>query len=307
MNKSQMLKNRNIFGAKKNYSDVISGRPTEAIIDLRTYKENMINIKNAVNKKIMAIVKANAYGHGAVTLSKEVEDIVDFFGVAILEEAIELISSGIKKPILVLGFVDPEQYFYAAINKIRITIYSYDQWKKWKEQIEKNSLQEPILFHIKINTGMNRLGFKDKSEMMETLKEIQETKGAKIEGIFTHFATADMPGDSLIDKQEKKFIEMISDLNENDFIIHIGNSAYALSRKNAKLFDMVRVGISGYGLLPSNEIEKEMSVKTKPILQLKTKIIHIQELNKGEKVGYGGTYEVKGKERIGIIPIGYKI
>ncbi|MED3831511.1 alanine racemase, partial [Priestia megaterium] len=190
---------------------------------------------------------------------------------------------------------------------IRVALYSYNQWKKWQEQIfKKNRLtKKPVIFHLKINTGMNRLGFKTKEEILKTVQEIEATKEAHIEGIFTHFATADEPGDSLITKQEKMFLEMISDLDKDKYIVHIANSAYALNRESKAPFDMIRLGISGYGLLPDSKLENQLKVKTEPILQLKTKIVHIQELEAGDKVGYGATYEVKGNERVGIIPIGY--
>ncbi|MCK2000698.1 alanine racemase [[Brevibacterium] frigoritolerans] len=280
-------------------------RPTQAIIDLRIYKENMRAIKSTVNKKIMAIVKANAYGNGLVPISKAAEDIIDFFGVAVLEEAMKLRQAEISKPILVLGYVDSEQYCNVVQEGIRVSLYSYEQWGKWKAQIEKYNLSDTLNFHMKLNTGMNRLGFKTPEEIKRTLDEMVLLNNVNVEGVFTHFATADAPNDIMITTQEEKFKELISIINPKDKMIHIANSAYALSRTNAELYDMVRVGISGYGLLPDQSIEKEMAVKTKPILQLKTKIVHIQELSPGETVGYGATFEAKENQRIGVIPIGY--
>jgi len=285
----------------------VFNRPTKAIINLRTYQDNLIKVKKALNKNVMAIVKANAYGHGIVPLSVEAQEVVDFFGVAIVEEANQLREAGIKKPILVLGYVDPDCSTYVSNEEIRVTLYSYEQWKKWQEQIFKKNrlIKKPILFHIKINSGMNRLGFKTEEDLLKTIKEIESMQNTNIEGIFTHFATADEPGDSLIEKQETNFLSMISSLKLNKYIIHIANSAYALNRESNLPFDMVRLGISSYGLLPDSKLENMLKVKTEPILQLKTKIVHIQELNKGDKVGYGATYEAKDSERIGVIPIGY--
>ncbi|MDU9694142.1 alanine racemase [Priestia sp. SB1] len=288
-------------------SSPVFNRATKAVINLNTYKENLLKVKETVNKKVMAIVKANAYGHGITPLSIEAEEVVDSFGVAIIEEAATLRNVGIKKPILVLGYVDSEYFAYVANENIRVTLYSYAQWKKWQEQIfKKNRLtNKPVIFHLKINTGMNRLGFKSEEEMLKTIQEIESTKGASIEGVFTHFATADEPGDSLIIEQENAFLKMISKIDKNKYIVHIANSAYALNRDSKVPFDMIRLGISSYGMLPDSKLENLLKVKTKPVLQLKTKIVHIQELEAGDRVGYGATYEAKKNERVGIIPIGY--
>jgi len=285
----------------------VFNRATKAIINLNTYKDNLLKVKEAVNKKVMAIVKANAYGHGIVPLSVEAEEVVNSFGVAIIEEASMLRKAGIKKPILVLGYVDPEYLPYVANEGIRVALYSYDQWKKWQEQIfKKNRLtKKSVIFHLKINTGMNRLGFKSEEEMLKTIQEIEATQGVYTEGLFTHFATADEPGDSLIAQQENTFLDMISKLEKDKYIVHIANSAYALNRETKVPFDMVRLGISSYGLLPDSKLENQLKVTTEPILQLKTKIVHIQELKAGDKVGYGATYEAKEGERVGVIPIGY--
>ncbi|WP_456363414.1 alanine racemase [Priestia aryabhattai] len=296
----------NLLNLNEGNSPVFN-RPTKAIINLRTYKDNLKKVKKALNKNVMAIVKANAYGHGIVPLSVQAQEVADFFGVAIIEEAAQLRGAGIKKPILVLGYVDPDCSIYVANGEIRVTLYSYEQWKKWQEQIYKKNrlIKKPILFHIKINSGMNRLGFKAKEEVLKTVKEIESTQNANIEGVFTHFATADEPGNPLIEKQETTFLNMISSLESNKYILHIANSAYALNRDSNLPFDMVRLGISSYGLLPDSQLENKLKVTTEPILQLKTKIVHIQELSKGDKVGYGATYEANESERIGIIPIGY--
>lgn len=300
-----MIVSESTYDEKESYNKSNFSRPTQAVIDLRIYKENMRAIKNTINKKIMAIVKANAYGNGLVPISKEAEDIIDYFGVAVFEEAMKLRQAGIIKPILVLGYVNPEQYSNVVQKGIRVALFSYEQWSEWKTQIEKYNLSETLNFHMKLNTGMNRLGFKTPEEIIKTVDEMALINNVNVEGIFTHFATADVPNDIMMTTQEEKFKVLISKINTKDKIIHIANSAYALSRPNAELYDMVRVGISGYGLLPDQSIEKEMSVKTKPILQLKTKIVHIQKLSPGETVGYGASFEAKESQRIGVIPIGY--
>lgn len=305
MNSQNEIEHKGLEMQSEYYLNEFPSRPTKAIIDLVTYKENLLKVKNALNKKIMAIVKANAYGHGLVNISKEANELVDFFGVAILEEAAILRDNEIDKPILVLGYIDPDNIDYVAKNEIRVAIYSYEQWRNWSVRINKKSINNRVYFHLKINSGMNRLGFKDRAELEKTLKEMISTQGAKVEGFFTHFATADVPGDQLIKKQEIKFLEMIENINEKEYIVHIANSAYALESKKENLFDMVRLGISGYGLLPDQQLKNKMTIETKPILQLKSEIVHIQELSPGETVGYGATYQASKKERIGVIPMGY--
>lgn len=305
MNKPVELKVGNFRIKERFYLNEMSSRPTKAIIDLKTYKENLIAVKKSLNKKVMAIVKANAYGHGLVNISKEANEVVDYFGVAILEEAAILREHKIDKPILVLGYIDPDKFDFVAENGIRVAIYSYEQWRNWLLSVDGKNTNNRVYFHLKINSGMNRLGFKDKEKLEQTIKEIRETKGVEIEGIFTHFATADVPGDTLIKKQERKFLEMIEGINKNDYIIHIANSAYALESKRENLFDMVRIGISSYGLLPDHQLKDKMDIETKPILQLKTGIVHIQDLSPGETVGYGATYRATKNEKIGVIPIGY--
>lgn len=292
------------FNIDNNPTSLFS-RPTRAIINLDLYRENLISIKNAINTKVMAIVKANAYGHGLLPISKVAEGVVDFFGVAVLEEAASLRKSNIKKPILVLGYVNPLDYVFVANEEIRVPLFSYEQWLLWKQQISTNKAKKIIKFHLKVNSGMNRLGFQDEDEMLKTLGEIEEHKYAKIEGIFTHFATADSPNDLFISTQEDTFTKMTRKLDKEKYFIHIANSAYTLSRQNPIHFNLVRIGILGYGLLPDPLIKTEMTVATKPILSLKTEIVHIQDLSKGDRVGYGCTYIANSEEKIGIIPIGY--
>ena len=280
------------------------GRPTKAIINLKKYKENISAIREFTKRRVMAVVKSNAYGHGLVPVASYVEDIVDFYAVALMEEAEILRKSGVKKPILVLGYVNPLDVELAVTEEIRVPIYSLIQWRNWKEQLKKQkSLVSDLIVHIKLNTGMNRLGFKSKEEFIQVLDEIKETEGVRIEGIFTHFATADIPGDPLIEIQEGRFKQLIDGVNTSGLIMHIANSAYALCRDNSILFDMVRIGISGYGMLPDHNIEP--FVQTQPILELKTAIVDIQELEAGEAVGYGASYKAGREERIGIVPIGY--
>lgn len=280
------------------------GRPTKAIINLRNYRKNLSTIKRNTQRKIMAVVKSNAYGHGIIPMATYVEDVVDSYAVAILEEAEKLRRSGIRKPILVLGYVNPLDLEIVIKNEICITIHSSKQWQEWKKQLEsKKNLAKVLNVHIKINTGMNRLGFNSKMEFVQVLDEIKATEGICVDGIFTHFATADTTGDPLIDLQETRFKSFIEEIDTTNLTVHIANSAYTLCRENAVMYDMVRIGISGYGMLPDHNANP--FVQTNPLIELKTAIVAIQELEKGDTVGYGASYKAEKKEQIGIIPIGY--
>ncbi|MGN5651141.1 alanine racemase [Bacillus sp. Brlt_9] len=281
------------------------GRPTQLKIDLQQYRENIKMIQSNVKTKVMAVIKANAYGHGISSIAKAGEDLVDFFGVAVLEEAMQVRVAGVEKPILVLGFVNPNQLPYVVSKGIHIPIYSYDQWLSWKQVVRKYKIKENLCVHLKINSGMNRLGFKDETELLKVVNEIDLESGVVIKGIFTHFATADIPDHLLIEKQERTFLNLIDKIDKRGLIIHIANSAYALSRNNANLFDMIRVGASSYGILPDPLLKDKLSVFPKPILKLVTRIVAVQTLMEGDCVGYGATYSAQKNEKIGIIPIGY--
>ncbi|MED2737765.1 alanine racemase [Bacillus toyonensis] len=294
--------------SNKNYPEDLElniGRPTQLVIDLKQYRENLRMIQSDVKTKIMAVIKANAYGHGIASIAKAGDDLVDFFGVAVLEEAMQVRVAGVLKPILVLGFVNPNQLPYVVSKGIHIPIYSYEQWLDWKEEIRKYDFKENLCVHLKINSGMNRLGFKDESELLKVVNEIELESGVDVKGVFTHFATADIPGHLLIEKQEKTFLSLINKIDTTDVIVHIANSAYSMSRNNANLFDMVRVGASSYGILPDPSLKNSLSVLPKPILKLVTRIVAVQKLMPGEHVGYGATFKAEKHGRIGIIPIGY--
>lgn len=280
------------------------GRPTKAIINLTQYRNNIKAIQEYTKKPILAVVKSNAYGHGLIPMAAQVEDIVDYYGVAISEEAVTLRSAGIMKPILVLGYTNPLDIDLVTEKRIRVTIHSLEQWLEWKEQLKKRkNTAEELLVHIKINTGMNRLGFKTKEEFIQIYEEIRGAEGIQVEGVFTHFATADAVDDPLIAIQEKKFKQLLEGIDTSNLIVHMANSAYTLCEERDTLCDMVRIGISSYGMLPDHNAKP--MVETAPIMELKTAIVSIQKLKAGETVGYGASFKAETNERVGIIPIGY--
>ena len=241
--------------------------PTWAEINLDNINFNLNNIRKLLKEdtKICTVLKANAYGHGSVEIAKFLENKnVDYFAVARLEEAIELRENNIKMPILCLGFVPEESLEYALENNITLTIYSLEMAKKLNDISEKTGITANI--HIKIDTGMSRIGFEASEESIDQIVNISNLNNLYIEGIYTHFAKSDE----------------IPDLN----------------------FNMVRCGIVLYGYYPSDEVIKD-KLQLKPAMTLKTKVAHIKELKEDTGISYGLKYKTSKLERIITIPIGY--
>lgn len=271
-------------------------RPTWAEINLNNLRDNLKIINKSVsNKEIIPVVKADAYGHGALeVVSYLMTQNISLFAVSLLEEALELRNSFKNIDILVLGAIDSKQLEQASINNLIITIYSYD----FGLEVLRSSY--PLRTHLKIDTGMNRLGLKSLSEINELVTSLHEDSKVKLEGIYTHFATSD-DNEMFMYRQLDKFKSILIKLKEKPKIIHVSNSSAILKYENT--FDFTthaRLGISLYGL----SLEKNIDV-LKPVMTLKTKIVQFKRLEPGECVGYGITYTATKKERIGVIPIGY--
>lgn len=282
-------------------------RDTWVEIDLDAIGGNLKSIKNNLPKevKIIAAVKANGYGHGAFQVAAiALEAGADYLGVAILDEALSLRRQGIKAPILVLGWVRPCDINLAAENKIILTIFQ-DDWLHQARDYLYPHLK--CLFHLKIDTGMGRIGIRSKSEGKAVIDFIKENSQFELEGVYTHFATADEKDLAYFEKQYERFNEMLGWLKAekvNFPFIHCGNSA-ATIRFPTKMFTMTRVGISMYGLTPSREIEGEIPFELKEAFSFHSKIIHVKEIYANEGIGYGATYKAKQKEWIATIPVGY--
>jgi alanine racemase len=278
-----------------------------ANIDLDAICSNIINTRQIVNNttKIMAIIKADGYGHGAVTIAKFLDHIgVDAFGIAILEEGIELRRAGILKPLLILGYTPKEQYKELIRYDITPTIFQYSA----AEELSKEALKQnkTANIHIKLDTGMSRIGFSDKIESLEEIKKIATLKGICIEGIFSHFACADETDKTSAKNQLKRYLAFVNQLEEagiNIPVKHISNSAGIIDLPEAQL-DMVRSGISTYGLYPSEEVNKN-KIELKPAMEIKTHVSYVKEVDAGVGVSYGSTYVTKGKTKIATIPVGY--
>lgn len=274
-------------------------------IDLNRLEHNFNSVRNKLpsNVKVLGVIKANAYGHGAVEIGRFLDDKCDFFGVACIEEAIELKRSGIKTPILILGRVFPFDIEAAVKYYIRIPIFSYaDAVALSKEAVKQN---KSVPFHFCIDTGMSRIGFQVNEESADICKRITELPNIFAEGLFSHFATADEADLSKAVEQRNKyksFCDMLGDRGIEIPIKHLNNSAGIMNFD--EYFDMCRMGIITYGLYPSEEVDKSL-LDIEPIMSWYTKISHIKVLEPEREISYGGTYKTDKPTKVATIPIGY--
>ena len=272
-------------------------------IDPRVLENNFKILSETANCKVMPIVKANAYGHGLEKVSQILEKAgAEWFGVARIEEALSLREAGVKARILVLGYTAPVRVPHAIRNDITLTVYDLHVAEEYATQAK--NVKGVLRLHAKIDTGMGRLGVPP-LEAMPFLKLINESPHMELEGVFTHFARADEPGEADTDIQLQRFIALLVKMKETGIrpsIIHASNSAGSLAYPKAR-FDLVRAGIALYGLPPSNEIALPEAIK--PALTWKTRLISLKTLPAGHGVSYGFKYYTKKEERIGVIAVGY--
>lgn len=276
-----------------------------AEIDLDAVRFNMAQIRARVgsSSRVMAVIKADGYGHGAVAVAKALNASADYYGVAILEEAVELRKSGIEKPLLILGYTSPRQYHDLVMNDVTQTIFDYNTAKRLSATA--CSLGMTAKIHLAVDTGMNRIGFTADDESLEVIKKIYELPGIFIEGIFTHFATADEKDKAFAEAQLKKFTEFTEKLSDAGIRIpikHVSNSA-AIIDLDCK-FDMVRAGIILYGLYPSEDVDKS-AIELRPAMRMKTHVIFSKDVEAGVGISYGQTYVTEKKTRIATLPVGY--
>lgn len=278
---------------------------TYAKINLDDVNHNINNVieKIGSNAKLLAVIKADAYGHGAVEIGRLLEDRCSFFGVACTAEALELINAGLTRPILILGYVSPCEYPKIVKNDIRIPIFSLEDAKALSDEAMRQ--RKTVPFHFCIDTGMSRIGFQVNEESADICKKISALPNIKAEGLFSHFATADEKDLTKAMAQRSKYIDfdnMLKDRSVNVEIRHLNNSAGIMVFDN--YFDMVRSGIITYGLYPSEEVDKSL-LNIKPALQWKTHISYIKTLPAGREISYGGTYKTTADTVIATIPVGY--
>ena len=278
---------------------------TYAEIDLNAIEHNIKELKKKINDgvSVLAIVKADAYGHGAVGVAADIQDSVDYFGIAELGEALELREAGVKKPILILSYTSPYQYETLIENDITQTVFNYQDALAISSAAQK--LNKTALVHIALDTGMSRIGFSCDEESVETVKKISRLPNVNVEGLFSHFACADSKDRSATNAQLKLFRDFSKRLEDGGVHIpikHICNSAGLLT--GCEQFDMVRLGIIMYGLYPEKWVD-DGSVDIKPAMRIVSHIIHIKDAPAGTGVSYGHTYFTKEKTRIATVCIGY--
>lgn len=274
-------------------------------IDLNKLEHNFNCVRNKLpsDVKILGVIKANAYGHGAVEIGKFLDNKCDFFGVACIEEAVELKKAEIKTPILILGRVFPFDIETAVKYDVRIPIFSYEDAVVLSNEAVKQGKNVP--FHFCIDTGMSRIGFQVSDESADICKSITELPNIFAEGLFSHFATADENDLSKAVEQRnkyKKFCKMLSDREVEIPIKHLNNSAGIMNFD--EYFDMCRMGIITYGLYPSDEVDKGI-LDLEPIMSWHAKISHVKELEPNREISYGGTFKTDKITKVATVPVGY--
>lgn len=278
-----------------------------AEVSVEAIKHNYKQIRKIVpsHTEIMGIVKADGYGHGAIEVSNILQgEGVNRFAVAIAKEGEELRHSGIISPILVLGYTPRADIKTLIKNDLTQTVFSYEMAKYISD--EAVVLNKTVNIHIKVDTGMGRIGFLSSPQSIEEIKKIAELPHINMEGIFTHFSTADEEDVTYTRNQWSIFEGFLKELNEVGIdlpIIHAANSAATMYHSYAHL-NVVRPGIILYGYYPSHFLQNQI-IDLKPAMTLKSQVVHVKELPEGHYVSYGRKYYTHQKTKIATIPIGY--
>ncbi|MFD0697783.1 alanine racemase [Paenibacillus sp. GCM10027628] len=287
-------------------------RPTWVEISLDALRSNIEGFQKVLPEgmKLMAVVKADAYGHGAVAVSKEAIAVgVDYLGVAFFDEALELRNAGITAPILVLGYTPPEGVEMAREQDITIAVYSrevLDALRKQAQEQKDPEQAKKLKIHVKLDTGMGRLGLNTEKDAIPFIEQALALPNVVVEGLFTHYANADEIDKTYTIEQYRRFERIVDHFKKKEIefpFIHAGNSAAAIDLPNLT-YSMVRLGISMYGLYPSEEVNKQ-KIELKPVLSLKTGIVHLKTLPPNSGISYGTIYFTKSDEKIATLPIGY--
>lgn len=286
---------------------MVSGkhRKTYARISKKAIRHNLQNEQARLGDdcKLFAVVKADGYGHGAVEIAKIARDSgVSGFCVALLDEALELRKAGITEPILILGIVDVEFVPIIAAEDLSVTVSSLE-WLKEAEQRLMQQTTKALRIHLALDTGMGRIGFRTVSELTEAENYATNSELIEFEGVFTHFATADEADETQFNRQLKQFNKLISCLSNKPQFVHAANSATALWHQQIPT-NLIRYGIAMYGLNPSGTTLKA-PISLEPAMELISELVHVKEIQPGDTVSYGATYEASDCEWVGTIPIGY--
>lgn len=279
-----------------------------ARIDLDAVEYNIESMKKSLGEhvRMLVVVKTDGYGHGALQIAKVLErkEYIWGYATATFEEAVLLKKGGIRKPLLVLGCIFPDQRKEAAEQGIRMTVYDEETAKELSKLAE--SLRKKVYVHIKVDTGMSRIGFPAAPEGADIIEKISRMPGLMMEGMYTHFAKADETDKTFTGQQLEKFLYMKGILEERSVgfpIYHCSNSAGIIDCPDANL-NLVRAGIATYGLYPSGEVKKE-NVPLMPAMELVSHVVYVKTVEAGTPVSYGGTFVTDRKTRIATIPVGY--
>ena len=268
----------------------------QAVINLDNIRDNITAMKRLIDgdKKMLAVIKADAYGHGAVEVAEALDDLVDFFAVAFIDEALELRRANIDKPILILGYTDPSDYELLLRYDVRPAMYEVDDAQKLSDLAVSMNTKAKI--HIKVDTGMGRIGFTCDEDGVKNIEKISQMPGIEIEGIFTHYAKADELDKTAANGQ-------LEALGIHIPVRHISNSAGIMEMDNSD-FDMVRSGIVTYGLYPSDEVDKNIAA-LKPAMRLMSKVIFVKDVKAGTGIGYGWSYIADHDIKVATVSAGY--
>jgi alanine racemase len=285
-------------------------RETWADIDLDAVASNVANMKKRIPEQValMAVVKANGYGHGALQVARvALDNGAEWLAVALFDEALALRKQGVNAPILVLSPIPAQHAGLAAKYHISLTV-SDPEWVRQAREADNSG--EPVLLHLSCDTGMGRIGIRSKEEAAALVQEVGLDRRFVIEGMFTHFATADQDDEAYFDEQYARFekmVDWIHDLGVKPTVIHCGNSAATLKYPAEKrhLFTMVRYGIAMYGLSPSPEMVKHLPFELKKVMSVHSRLTYVKKVEAGSFIGYGATYQAKTDEWIGTVPVGY--
>lgn len=286
-------------------------RETWIEVNLDAIKKNIRAIRRYIPEqtKIMAVVKANAYGHGSVGVARHALKYgATSLAVAILEEGIVLRKAGISSPILVLGFTPLSRVEEAVAWNIELSAFQTEWIKKADKIVKSTGFPNRLNIHLNVDTGMGRLGVRTKSGLLSAVKALTASSALAWTGIFTHFSTADEPDHTLTESQHKLFMDYLRYLKEKGFqlpTVHLSNTAATIAFPEYSA-DMIRLGIGMYGLYPSPYIRQLNRVRLLPALSLKSRFSYVKTmLTAPFTISYGATYIAKRDEVIGTVPIGY--
>ena len=272
-------------------------------IDLDAISANFDAIRAKAGVQVMAIVKADAYGHGAVQIARLLDEKCSFFGVSSIAEALELRQAGLTKPILILGYTPVEAFRLVIGQDIRPAIFRQDDAIALSKLAQKQGVTIP--FHFAVDTGMSRLGFQATEDSADICADIARLPGIYAEGLFSHFATADCADLTKAKAQARRFAEFDRMLRERGVEVplrHLDNSAGLMNFTDH--YEMVRSGIVTYGMYPSDEVDPGL-LDLKPALQWRSRVTHIKMLPPGREISYGGTFVTTRRTRVATVPVGY--